>query len=452
MRRLLVALLVGGVLSGCAPKAPPLAPGAPRFPEFVFPTPTAGVPSSEASKQRNAWNTLQAGNIGSAERQFNQLLRRAPGNASVVAGLGYVALAKRELSQAIARFDHAIGLQPSLAPALVGKGLALVELGRAGDAISNFEAAQKSDPALDLSGRIEALRFRAVDDSVSQARAAVAAGKLNEARDAYGQALAASPDSALLLRELAIVEQKAGQSAEARQHLERALSVDPHDRLTQIALAELFESEGDLDAAVRAYQAAQATESTPDIETRLAVVRERADLAKLPGEFRAIPTLGSVTRGDLAALVGVRLSALLRSAPLRPAALVTDARRHWAASWIAAVLRAGVMEPFPNHTFQPEAVVRRVDLAAAISRVLDLIIAREPSREERWSGTPSPLVDLPESHPAYRDVSRAIAARVFDVPPNRAFDPTRVVSGVEAEDAVSRLERLSGVNPRGNAR
>ncbi len=335
---------------------------------------------------------------------------------------------------------------------MVGKGLALVELGRAGDAIGNFEAAQKSDPALNLTGRIEALRFRAVDDSVSHARAAVAAGKLDEARDAYGQALAASPDSALLLRELAIVERKAGQPAAARAHLERAVSVDPRDRLTQIALAELFELEADFDAAVRAYQAAQAIEASPDIEARLAAVRERADLVKLPGEFRAIPTLGSVTRGDLAALVGVRLSALLRSAPERPAALVMDVRRHWAAPWITAVLRAGVMEPFPNHTFQPEAPLRRVDLAAAISRVLDLIIAKEPTREGRWSDAPAPLVDLPESHPAYRDVSRALAARVFDVPPNRAFEPTRVVSGAEAQDAVSRLERLSGANPRGNVR
>lgn len=452
MRTLACACLVGAVLvTGCAPRKPTIAPTGPQFPDFVFPAPVATAPASQATAQRDAWTALQSGNIGGADKQLGRLLRRSPTDASLVAGLGYVSLAKRDVSQALTRFDQAVTLQPSLASALVGKGLALVQAGRAAEAIGAFEAAQQSDPALALTSRIEALRFRAVDESISRAREAATAGRFGEARAAYTQALTASPDSPLLLRELAIVERKAGDVEQARAHLEKAAAADPRDRATQVALGELFESEASFEPAARAYERAQAIEPTPDVGARLAAVRERADLARLPVEFRSIPTRSTATRGDLAALIGVRLSALLRGAAPRATSVVMDTRNHWAAPWISPVLRAGVMDPYPNHTFQPRDEIRRLDLAIAASRVLDLISTQEPTRAGQWTSRTVTLVDLQPSHPAFKDVSRAIVAGVLDAP-NRTFDPTRLVTGSEAQDAVLRLERLVGTSGRGTQR
>ena len=444
------AVLALLVIAGCAPKKPAVASAGPQFPDFIFPAPIAAA-SDQAGGQRDAWTALQNGNIGAADKQLNRLLRRSPSDASLVAGLGYVALARHDLAQALTRFDHATTLKPAYASALVGKGLALLEQGRAVDAIGAFEAAQSADPALNLSARIEALRFRAVDESIAHARAAAAAGRNEEARVAYTQALSASPDSPLLLRELALIERRTGALDQARSHLEKAAQADPRDRATQVALGELFESQGDYDRATRAYDAAQAIEMTPDVEARLAALRERADLARLPPEFRAIPTRSTATRGDLAALIGIRLPGLLRGATPRPTSVVTDTRDHWASRWIAPVLKAGIMEPYPNHTFQPRDEIRRLDLAVAASRVLDLIAAHEPTRASRWSEPSAALVDLAPTHPAYKDVSRAVAAGVLDAP-NRSFDPTRLVTGSEAQDVVSRLEQLAGTSARGAAR
>jgi tetratricopeptide (TPR) repeat protein len=451
IHRLACASVIGAlVIAGCAPKKPTTTPTAAQFPDFVFPASFVSAAQGQAERQRDAWNALQSGNIGAADKQLNRLLQRAPSDASLVAGLGYVSLARHDLSQALARFDQAVTLQPSFASALVGKGLTLVELGRAGDAIGAFEAAQKSNPALELTARIEALRFRAVDESISLARTAAAAGRTDEARAAYAQALSASPDSPLLLRELALVERRSGDIEQARVHLERAATVDPHDRATQVALAELFEAQADYDRALRGYDAAQAIEATPDIEARRAAVRERVDLAQLPAEFRAIATRSTATRGDLAALIGIRLPALLRGAAPRPPSVVTDTRNHWASRWIAPVLRAGVMEPYPNHTFQPRDEIRRLDLAVTVARVLDLISTQEPTRAARWLDKTVTLADLPSTHPAFKDVSRAVAAGVLDAP-NRTFDPTRLVTGSETQEAVVRLERLAGTPARGAA-
>ena len=96
-------------------------------------------------------------------------------------------------------------------PALVGRGQALLELQRDAEALASFEAALAADPSLtELRGRVDVLRFRATQAMLARAKAAVDAGRIDEARAIYQQAIAASPDSAFLYRELAAVEQRAG--------------------------------------------------------------------------------------------------------------------------------------------------------------------------------------------------------------------------------------------------
>lgn len=449
MRRLLALTVVIAAMVACAPKVPPAAPGAPHYPDFIFPAPETSAPATDIAAERLAWNALQAGDLAGAERRFGDVRKRTPTSASAAAGLGYVALAKHDFDHAIARFDEAVALKPALAAALVGRGLAQAQLNRAADAIASLEAAQAADPTLDLASRIEALRFRAVDDAVAKARTAAAAGRLDEARREYEQALAASPDSALLLRELAAIERRDGQVEQARVHLERAATLDPADRATRVQIADIMEASGDIEGAMRALEAAQAIERTPEVDARLAALRDRADLAKLPERYRRIPGQAAATRGDLAALLGVRLSALLHAAPARPSTLVTDVSGTWAAPWIAAVLRAGVMEAFPNHTFQPAAGIRRADLAAVVSRVLALGAAIDPPRSGRWPKDKVTFSDLTAMHPAFDAASRAVSARVLDAGAAGAFEPTRPVTGAEAVEAVARLEKLTGSGGRG---
>jgi tetratricopeptide (TPR) repeat protein len=449
MRPLLALVIVIATMAACAPKVPPAAPGAPHYPDFIFPAPEASAPASDIAAERAAWNALQAGDLAGAERAFGDVRKRTPNSASAAAGLGYIALARHDFDHAIARFDEAIALKPALAAALVGRGLAQAQSNRPADAIASFEAALAADPTLDLASRIEALRFRAVDDAVAKARTAAAAGRLDEARREYEQALVASPDSALLLRELAAIERRDGEAVQARAHLERAATLDPADRATRLQIADLMEASGDIEGATRALEAAQSIERTPEVDARLAALRDRADLAKLPERYRRIPEQATATRGDLAALLGVRLAALLHAAPARPSTLVTDVSGTWAAPWIAAVLRAGVMEAFPNHTFQPEAGIRRADLAAVVSRVLALGAAIDPPRSGRWPKDKVTFSDLPATHPAFDAASRAVGTGVLDAGAAGAFEPTRPVTGAEAVEAVLRLERLTGSSRRG---
>ncbi len=442
-RRLAILALGLSLATACAPKAPATTVSAPRFPDFLQPSVPAAAPPAVAADLRIAWNQLQAGNTGEAERTYARVLKVAPGTAAALAGLGYAALARQDAARAVSRFDDALTAAPSLSAALVGKGQALLVLERPADALASFEAAQQADPRLTLAPRIETLRFRVVEDSIERARALVKEQRWEDARAAYEAALRVSPESAVLYRELAGVERRAGFSAEADAHLGRALELDPQDRATQIQLAETREEAGDFDGAIASYEAAQTLEPSPDVEARLVRARERADLARLPEEFQTLSAKSEATRADLAAALALRVPGLLARAPTRAMPVITDLRGQWARPWIVATLRAGVLDAFPNHTFQPAGGVQRAELAHAVSRTLDLLAAQGDRRAEAWQHAAPEFTDLPRDHPAYAAAAQATAAGVLDAPAN-GFAPTRAVSGQEVLDAVSRLQRLAG--------
>ena len=52
------------------------------------------------------------------------------------------------------------------------------------------------------------------------------------------------------------------------------------------------------------------------------------------------------------------------------------------------VARAGIMEPFANHTFQPRGLVRRTDLAQAMARLLARVAAQHAAQAKGWESAP----------------------------------------------------------------
>lgn len=438
-------LMLLAVVAGCAPRTPPATAAThPRFPEFVYPAIDPAVAPELAERQREAWGWLQAGELRRAERTWSGVLEDVPQSAPALAGMGYLALARDDANAALARFEEALAADPGLAAAHAGKGQSLLRLGRSAEAAAAFEAAQAADPALNYADRIAALRFRGTQEAVERARTAAAAREWETARAAYQEAIAASPDSAFLLRELAAVERQSGQTEQALAHVTRAIELDPSDRASYVTLGELREQAGDLEGAERAYEAARRLEPGDGIEERLAKVRQTLEFSRLPEAFRTIGSREAATRGDVAALFGVRLDDLLQASSNQSAPVVTDSREHWAMPWILDVLRAGIMQPFPNHTFQPDLPMSRSDFAEAIARTLELIAARQPGTDGAWRQARPRFTDLTPGHPAYPAASAAVAAGVLQPDKDGAFEPTRTVRGTEAIEAVTRLQQLAG--------
>ena len=332
MRRLsfLFGLALAPVVA-CAPVTVPLPiVTTPRFPDFLKPTVPAAVAGGPAARHHErAWTFLQAGDLQNADREISEALRREPAFSAAEGDAGYLALARKDAQGAVTRFDRTLRRQPSDVASLVGRGLALTALDRTDEAIEAFRAALAGDPTLgDLARRVEVLTFRELERSVADARRAAQSGRNDEAARGYRAAIERSPDSAFLYRELAEVERQRADNDAALDHYRKAVTLDPTDSGSSAHMAEILEARGDLVGALNAYTAALAVAPDEQLEGRRNVVRARIESSSLPLEYQAIEVSPQLTRGDLAALVGVRLARWLQGFDRRDLEVMTDVRSH----------------------------------------------------------------------------------------------------------------------------
>lgn len=448
--RLYLVLAALMASAACAAKVvqPPVVT-APKFPQFISPDVPAELASTlSAWSHDRGWRFLQAGDLRNAEQEFGLALR-SPDFYPSMAGRGYVELAREEPKAALEYFDKALAVRADYVSALVGRGETLLALRREADAIAAFERALAANPGLDdVRRRVEVFRFQSLERDLAAARQAAQAGRSEEAVQLYRAAITASPESPFLYRELGLVEARRGENDAALEHFRRAVQLDPSDAASIGTIAGIVEARGDLAEAMRLYDEALAIESSADLTRRRAALRERIELAALPDEYRAIPGAPQITRGDLAALIGVRLGPVLRQS--RDAVVVTDLRTHWAGTWINDVVRAGVMQAYENHTFQPRAPVDRADLAAIVARLLADIAPQE--RIGQWRAAAIRFPDVPSGHMAYQEASVAVASGVLDRSADETFQPSRRVTGAEAVQAVERLRAMTSLGPSSSVR
>ncbi|MDA1093687.1 MAG: tetratricopeptide repeat protein [Acidobacteria bacterium] len=430
-----LVLAVSAVVAGCATRAPVVVTDA--YPGYPVPeVPAELVDDPAAGAHHEAWRLLQSGDLDAAERQFGVALSTSDDFYPSYAGLGFVELSRRAPEQAVAMFASALTRGPAYIPALLGRGEALLELGRMGEAIASFDAAVAADPTLTaLRRRVEDLRFNDLMAQVTRARSARDAGRSDEARASYERLIEASPDSGFLYLELAEVEQREGRADAALGRLDQAITRDPGAVAAWRMMADLYLAAGDLDRGEQALLRAESIEPSPvtsrllaDIETR------RREVASRPPEYAEIATADAVTRGQLAALIGILFERVVADAAGQGAAIVADARDYWGYAWILAVAQAGVMDADTNYRFRPEREVTRADLADVLVRVRRLSVGHvDPlPAAPRFS-------DLAPSHLRYPAASEAVALGLLAALEQNTFQPARVVTGAEAMDAVERL-------------
>jgi tetratricopeptide (TPR) repeat protein len=437
-------LLLMALVAGCARRTPPPAlPTAVNHPDFLFPTVPASLARAPGVEHiEPGWRYLQNDDLRAATREFAAALKRNPGLYPAHAGEAYVALLRGEHDRALSSFATALAAAPDYVPALVGRGQVFLAMKRDADALAAFEAALAANPDLpDVARRVQVLRFRSVQQTIEAARTAAAEGRVDDARAAYERALDLSPESAFLHRELAVVERTRGNADRALDHFRRAADLDPSDAASLEGIGDLLAARRDFEGAQSAYRRASAIEPSAELTAKIAAAAEGAREARLPAEFRAISASPQVSRGDLAALIGIRLEGVIAAMPPRQV-VITDTRGHWAADWIMQVARAGVIEPFENHTFQPRASVRRGDLAAAVSRIVTALAAGNPALRKRIAERPK-IADMSPGHLSYPAVSLAVASGVMPLLDGGRFQAGRGVGGGEAIEVIERLRALA---------
>src|SRR5262249_34731864 len=154
-----------------------------------------------------------------ARRDYSDILKRQPDFYPSLTGLGFVNLADKSFKTAAANFTAALAKNDAYLPAWIGQSEAQLGLNNDSDAIVAMEHVLALDPGREgVKSRLELVRFRQTQALIESGRRARLAGKLDEAQSDLDKALAVSPSSTAILRELTLVELKQNALDVAEEH------------------------------------------------------------------------------------------------------------------------------------------------------------------------------------------------------------------------------------------
>jgi predicted Zn-dependent protease len=228
----------------------------------------AQLSAAETSTFAQGIDALKADRLDEAERAFRDVLRAGGDLSFVHHNLGVVLHQRRQPSAALAEFRAAIRLDPAYGPSHLLAGTSLLALGRPREAIVELQAAERLMPQevqapASLADAYERMGdIPRVVDALRRSRAiaprdpvyAYRAGRayLALAQWSVERLRAVNPRSARLHQLLARTYMEQGQTAGAILELQAAATSDPSAPEINLALAELYVQQNQLDKAAEA--------------------------------------------------------------------------------------------------------------------------------------------------------------------------------------------------------
>ena len=110
----------------------------------------------------------------------------------------------------------------------------------------------------------------------------------------------------------------------------------------------------------------------------------------------------------------------------------TDIADHWAKNWIEDVMKAGAIDPFPDHTFRPDEKITRSNYAVFLQNIL-VVVTADQGLATKYFGTPSRFPDVNATHYAYNSISLVVDRGIMKADiMDGAFGMSNPVSGADA--------------------
>lgn len=183
----------------------------------------------------------RSGNLGEAEKLYQELLAGDPGQADALHYLGVIRLQTSHFDEAVRLIQRALDARPDYGDAMTNLGIGLNALGRFAEAVETFERALGAGTAT-----------AAVLANLGGALACI--GRNEDAITRFEEALELQPELLPVRGNLANLLRQAGRFEEAVRHYEKALLQDPENVEGRYQLGVLFQDHGEKDRALAAFR------------------------------------------------------------------------------------------------------------------------------------------------------------------------------------------------------
>jgi len=394
------------------------------------PAVVSGLSLDERILTEDAWRNLREGRSAKALKLFEKL---TPSNPLYYAGLGYAYYLLYDLPTAEEYFLASIQSQPDLALGHLGLAQVYEQTLREGLAFTEYRNVLKTEPEHPTAKlRYESIGSKKTEEALTNGRRFARDENGEMAKEAYLQALYYSPRSNQAHLALADIYVKEDQLEKALVHLKAAGENVPGDMdIQKRYAAALFTLEKDK-ASYEIYERLNEQEpQNQEIKEKLQVLKNRLGIFELPSQYGAIVNTESISKEDLAALLGVKFKDHLEEPRGKPA-IIIDIATSWASRFILKMTSLNLMDVYPNHTFQPQKTLTRAEMAEILVRLIKYHNRRGTALIPQIPTDQIQIMDISPDNYYYDPIVQIISYDIMTLARDNRFKPDLPVSGQQA--------------------
>ena len=422
----MISLLLLPFFSCATSQAPPLTIHISQIPASLV----AELSLEERILVEEAWNDL---NQGKAERAEKTIAKLGYQNPLYHAGLGYAYLILNNLSRAETAFKAGLEDYPDLA--LLHSGLAQIyhKTGREDQAFAEYREVLKTEPENPWAKiQYEALRSKKIDEALTQAKSYLAEGDTKKGKEFLLKTLYYSPQHIEANMTLANIYKKENKLQNALVHLKAANSAEPENKTILKDYAETLYKAGQYTKSLSVYEQLSNLEpENKSISDRLEDIRSKLGVLELPSTYDSIPLSQAVNKEEVAALLAVKFREVLDEVSTKPP-IIIDIATSWAQRFILQMTALGVLDIYPNHTFQPKKAITRAEMAEILYRLIGYLQKKGYKFIQQIPPERIQISDVSPHNYYYQPILQILSLNVMELSADRSFQPDLPVSGKQA--------------------
>ena len=428
-----VILLIVLMFAGCVDK---MAMHPPKTP---LENPLASVNAPPDKSFQKGYVEYQKGNQKGARQEFQKVLKKSPDFSPAYLAIGYTYFAEDNFDAAEQSIRKSLELSPDYVQAHFALAQVLESKKDYDGAMGELNEVAKLDAAYpNIQQTRNILKLKLTEYHLSQAKE-LADSNPEEAIRNLQTAREIAPEIPEIPTQIASILIRQGNCKDAVPYLEQALQQSPDNLDIEKKLAQCMESLENYERALTLYTAIYAQEPPgPEGKKKIESLQKLVAIQKLPEEFHSIPSTEQVTRGQLAALIMVNLEFLSKYRSLN-SSIIVDTLDYWGKNYVQKTVDLGIMDIYPNRTFQPNLPINKLELAKAASRILEILETNQGVKVKR---TDIDIPDVSERNIYYQMIDQALSAGLIALDADGNFHPARAVSGAEAVSMVNRLQKI----------
>ncbi len=375
------------------------------------------------------WADLKKGNIEGARREF---LKLGQNHAYFNLGEGYCRLYEGEAEAAEAFFLKAAELNPDLTPARIGLATIYEEKNDENRLFVQLREILKREPENSWAKpKYEELQGRITNNLIKEAIGLLNQNKKEEAQQVLLKALFYSPESREAHWQLARLYRSEKKYDQAINHYQTLSQLAPNDRQILREYAEILLEHDDLSQSLDVYtKLKELAPGDKEVQKKIDYLKNQLGIITLPNLYNEIPKSQAITRQELAAILAVKFNKYLPE-PARPP-IIIDIATSWAANFIVKVAAVPLMDTYENHTFEPNRVVTRAELAETFFRLINFLKGKGFKLIPQIPPEKIQISDIPPENLYYLPAVQMVAYQLMELSSQKRFQPDRPVSGTEA--------------------